>query len=177
MEFSFIADCSNYYPSSSFLPPYPSFPASTSRPPSSLLLSPNSFFSSSPSSLLSPSDRPLLLPSTEEQENLHDAYFAHSSASSILPSSSLLSTSPNSHLHHSSSLLHSSILQEPEAAQRPNPGIKLEEDQDDEDESLEEESDKDKDRKPEGTEAGVKPPYSYVAMIAMAINESGDYMV
>ena len=64
------------------------------------------------------------------------------------------------------------MTEEPETLQRPNPGIKLEEDQDDEDESLDEESDK------ESAEAvmkpGVKPPYSYVAMIAMAINESGD---
>ena len=69
-----VLDCSNYYPSHSFLPSYPSFPTgSNSRPlppsHSSLLLSPNSFFSTpSTSSLLpSSSDRPLLLPSGEDQ--------------------------------------------------------------------------------------------------------------
>ena len=60
-----------------------------------------------------------------------------------------------------------------------------------EDESLDDESDKEKDIKPENKvlllmvtciqkftpisqEALTKPPYSYVAMIAMAINESGE---
>merc|ERR1719239_327716 len=50
----------------------------------------------------------------------------------------------------------------------------MEEELEEEDESLDEESDKEKDIKPENKEALTKPPYSYVAMIAMAINESGE---
>jgi len=174
------SDCSNYYPSHSFLPSYPSFPAgSNSRPlppsHSSLLLSPNSFFSTSSTSSLLPSssDRPLLLPSGEDQE--HDPYFAPSSSvSSLIPSPAASA----SLLTASSSLLQSSDLQEPNdrnpSQQRPNQGIKMEEEMDEEEESLDDESDKEKDVKSENKEALAKPPYSYVAMIAMAINESGE---